>query len=274
MGGQRKPVAKGDYIACMSIVDNALWDLVGKALHQPVWKLAGGAQSRVWAYAAGGYYAEGKGPQELAAGGWPAMFADGFRARQDEVGWPGVTLRERTAERVRAAREAIGPRCGADDRRQQRVGGQHGHPASRAWSSRTIPIGSRSRCTRTISPAAPRWRLLWICPWPRARTSSRGGAFRDLIEAGGAEVVQRRSEYLRRHQRILKDRRHRQRSSSQDGGSRRPERRLMLCRRGGEWSHHRVIPNLSQERAHGPGGFPTRTAISTCRTSRAWASTG
>ena len=47
MGGTRKPVAKGEYIAAMSAVDNALWDLVGKALGQPVWKLAGGVQSRV-----------------------------------------------------------------------------------------------------------------------------------------------------------------------------------------------------------------------------------
>ncbi|MFH1084556.1 MAG: hypothetical protein V1772_02165, partial [Chloroflexota bacterium] len=66
MGGTRKPVAKGDYIACMSMVDIALWDLAGKVLGQPAWVLAGGAQERVWAYAAGGYYAEGKGPAELA----------------------------------------------------------------------------------------------------------------------------------------------------------------------------------------------------------------
>ncbi|MBN1583068.1 MAG: mandelate racemase/muconate lactonizing enzyme family protein, partial [Anaerolineae bacterium] len=42
MGGTRKPVAKGDTIACMGAVDNALWDLTGKALNQPVWKLVGG----------------------------------------------------------------------------------------------------------------------------------------------------------------------------------------------------------------------------------------
>ena len=42
MGRTRKPVAKGDYIVAMSAVDNALWDVKGKALGQPVWKLAGG----------------------------------------------------------------------------------------------------------------------------------------------------------------------------------------------------------------------------------------
>ncbi|RLI04674.1 hypothetical protein DRO38_00760, partial [Candidatus Bathyarchaeota archaeon] len=37
MGGTRKPVAKGDYITAMSRVDNALWDLAGKILGQPVY---------------------------------------------------------------------------------------------------------------------------------------------------------------------------------------------------------------------------------------------
>ena len=46
-------------------VDNALWDLRGKALNQPVWKLAGGAQTRVDAYASGGYYIEGMSLAEL-----------------------------------------------------------------------------------------------------------------------------------------------------------------------------------------------------------------
>ncbi len=107
MGGTRKPVAKGEYIAAMSAVDNALWDLVGKALGQPVWKLAGGVQSRVKAYAAGGYYAEGKGLKELAAE-LEGYAKAGFRAVKMKVGWPGVTLRQ-DAERVRAVRDAIGP---------------------------------------------------------------------------------------------------------------------------------------------------------------------
>ena len=107
MGGTRKPVAKGDYIACMSAVDNALWDLMGKALNQPVWKLAGGVQNRVQAYAAGGYYEEGKGIPELCDE-LQSYVSDGFRAVKMKVGWDGVTLRE-DAERVRAVREAVGP---------------------------------------------------------------------------------------------------------------------------------------------------------------------
>jgi L-alanine-DL-glutamate epimerase-like enolase superfamily enzyme len=107
MGGTRKPVAKGDYLVSMSAVDNALWDLKGKALGQPVWKLAGGVQHRVRAYAAGGYYAEDKGLRDLCAELENYVNA-GFRAVKMKVGWSGVTLQE-DAARVRAAREAVGP---------------------------------------------------------------------------------------------------------------------------------------------------------------------
>jgi D-arabinonate dehydratase len=107
MGGTRKPVAKGDYIAAMGPVDNALWDLKGKALNQPVWKLAGGVQTRIDAYASGGYYVEGMGLAELGAE-YEAHVARGFRGVKIKVGWSGVTLRE-DAARVRTAREAIGP---------------------------------------------------------------------------------------------------------------------------------------------------------------------
>jgi L-alanine-DL-glutamate epimerase-like enolase superfamily enzyme len=107
MGGTRKPVTRGPYIASMSAVDNALWDLTGKSLNQPVWKLIGGTQDRVFAYAAGGYYEEGKGLRELC-NEMESFVAAGFRAVKMKVGWPGVTLRQ-DAERVRAVREAIGP---------------------------------------------------------------------------------------------------------------------------------------------------------------------
>ena len=41
-------------MSALSGIDIALWDLKGKALNQPVWKLAGGVQDKVAAYAAGG----------------------------------------------------------------------------------------------------------------------------------------------------------------------------------------------------------------------------
>ena len=66
-GHNRKPVAKGEYINAIGVVDIALWDLRGRILGQPCWKLMGGHRDRVPVYAAGGYYAEGKGIPELVA---------------------------------------------------------------------------------------------------------------------------------------------------------------------------------------------------------------
>src|SRR4051812_9154742 len=106
MGGWRKPVAKGEHIAAMSKVDMALWDLKGKAAGLPVWQLLGGHRDRVPAYAAGGYYEEGKGPAELAAE-MTHFVSLGYRAVKMKVGWVGMTLRE-DAERVRAVRDAVG----------------------------------------------------------------------------------------------------------------------------------------------------------------------
>ncbi|HEX2033561.1 MAG TPA: mandelate racemase/muconate lactonizing enzyme family protein [Chloroflexota bacterium] len=103
----RKPVAKGEYISAMGVIDIALWDLRGKALGQPCWKLMGGHRQRVPVYAAGGYYEEGKGIAELVAE-MEGFLSHGYRAVKMKVGWPGAGLKH-DAERVRAVREAIGP---------------------------------------------------------------------------------------------------------------------------------------------------------------------
>jgi D-arabinonate dehydratase len=103
--GWRKPVAKGDAIAAIGSVDNALWDLRGKILGLPVYRLLGGFRDRVPAYAAGGYYEDGKGPTEL--GREMCRFVEaGYRAVKMKVG--GAPLREDVA-RVAAARDAVGP---------------------------------------------------------------------------------------------------------------------------------------------------------------------
>ena len=108
MGGTRKPVAKGDYIAAMSRVDNALWDLAGKILDQPVYKLLGGYTNRVRVYAAGGYYAEGKTIEDLVKE-MESNVAEGFTAVKMKVGgWRFGIKMETDVQRVSAVREAIG----------------------------------------------------------------------------------------------------------------------------------------------------------------------
>ena len=103
--GWRKPVVKGDAIAAIGALDNALWDLRGQILGQPVYRLLGGFRSRVPVYAAGGYYADGKGAAELAKE-LAGFVAAGYRGVKMKVG--GAPLSE-DVDRVRAVREAIGP---------------------------------------------------------------------------------------------------------------------------------------------------------------------
>ena len=103
--GWRKPVVKGDAVSAIGSVDNALWDLRGKAYDMPVYRLLGGYCSRVPAYSAGGYYEEGKGTSELAEE-MLGFVAAGYRAVKMKVG--GADIPE-DVRRVAAVREAVGP---------------------------------------------------------------------------------------------------------------------------------------------------------------------
>lgn len=91
--------------AARSALDIALWDLLGKALGQPVHVLLGSQRERVPAYASAGLYGPGKGPADLAEE-MAGYVRQGFRAVKIKVG--GAPLREDVA-RVAAVREAIGP---------------------------------------------------------------------------------------------------------------------------------------------------------------------
>jgi L-alanine-DL-glutamate epimerase-like enolase superfamily enzyme len=95
----------GACYAAVSALDIALWDVVGKSLGQPVFRLLGGHSDWVPVYASAGLYGAGKTRSDLARemAGYVAL---GFKAFKMKVG--GQTLREDIA-RVQAVREAIGP---------------------------------------------------------------------------------------------------------------------------------------------------------------------
>jgi len=98
---------RGLSISAMSGIDIALWDILGKSLGAPVWRLLGGRVHH-WlpAYASGGWAdAEGIGRQLKG-------YADhGFRAVKMRVGSMDGSV-QTSAERVRAARAALGPGIG------------------------------------------------------------------------------------------------------------------------------------------------------------------
>lgn len=96
---------RGALLRAISALDIALWDLAGKRAGLPLYRLLGGYQAEVPAYASGGYYAKGKGTEGLSKE-MERYLRAGFPSVKIKVG--GVSIEE-DAARVRAAREAIGP---------------------------------------------------------------------------------------------------------------------------------------------------------------------
>jgi L-alanine-DL-glutamate epimerase-like enolase superfamily enzyme len=96
----------GTVMRAVSILDIALWDLNARAKDLPLYRYLGSwSVDKVPAYASGGYYLEGKTPKNLGeeVASWVKQ---GFRAVKIKVGRLSPAQEE---ERVRVAREAIGP---------------------------------------------------------------------------------------------------------------------------------------------------------------------
>lgn len=101
----RKPVAKGEYIMAMGSIDMAVWDIIGKVLNLPVYKVLGACRNRVEVYAAGGYYANWKSNDDLQEE-MAGYVEEGFGAVKMKVGGEPLAA---DRERVKLVREAIGP---------------------------------------------------------------------------------------------------------------------------------------------------------------------
>jgi L-alanine-DL-glutamate epimerase-like enolase superfamily enzyme len=86
-------------------IETALWDVKGKALSQPVYKLLGGLRSRVPCYASG-YMWRNHDLANLAETG-PKLVEQGFRAMKFRMGDERSHRAE--LERLRVLREAVGP---------------------------------------------------------------------------------------------------------------------------------------------------------------------
>ena len=96
----------GTVMRAISILDIALWDLNARAAGLPLYRSLGcWTMEKVPAYASGGYYLEGKTPQKLGEE-VAAYVRQGFRAVKIKAGRLTPAQEE---ERIRAAREAIGP---------------------------------------------------------------------------------------------------------------------------------------------------------------------
>ena len=97
---------KGLVYCALSAIDIALWDLKGKLLELPLYRLLGGATTRVPVYASGGWtsYSDDQLVQEMID-----VVNQGYSMVKFKVGVDGGTNPGRDLERVRKVREAVGP---------------------------------------------------------------------------------------------------------------------------------------------------------------------
>jgi D-galactarolactone cycloisomerase len=92
-------------MAAIGGIDIALWDIKGKSVGLPVFRLLGGTRTEVFTYATGGFYIEGE-PLDACAGAFASYVADGYRAVKLKTG--ALSLQDEVT-RIRLIREAIGP---------------------------------------------------------------------------------------------------------------------------------------------------------------------
>jgi galactonate dehydratase len=103
-----------EFYCALAAIEQALWDIIGKKLNQPVYNLLGGAcRDKVRVYA-NGWYAGAKTPEQYGQKALETV-QQGFTALKFDP-FPGpwrdrMTLKEEdlTVETVRAIREAVGP---------------------------------------------------------------------------------------------------------------------------------------------------------------------
>jgi L-alanine-DL-glutamate epimerase-like enolase superfamily enzyme len=99
-----KGLERPQTMAAIAAVDIAVWDLAGRILGQPLWKLLGGHRDHIPAYTTGGYY--GTGGDEGLAAEFQGYVDAGYRTVKLKAG--GRNPQDDVA-RARVVREAVGP---------------------------------------------------------------------------------------------------------------------------------------------------------------------
>lgn len=180
----------------MAAIDLALWDLKGKALGQPCWRLLGGARAQVPVYATFGFAFFERDELAAAAQSWVER---GFKRLKMTVGHHGLQRRDEPrsladviaedVQRIRAVREAVGPEvqifidanCSLD----------YFHALTLA--QRVEPYGItffEEPVTQNDIPNLARLRAKTSIPLAAGQNEGLASRFRDLLVAQAVDVVQ------------------------------------------------------------------------------------
>jgi L-alanine-DL-glutamate epimerase-like enolase superfamily enzyme len=168
----------------ISAVDIALWDVKARLLDVPLVSLLGAARAAIPVYGSGGFTSYSIEQLQLQLGGW---ITEGIRAVKMKVGRDPAADRER----VRSAREAIGPSAGlfvdangAYDRKQALAQAETFDEHRVSWFEEPVPSDDLDGL-RLLRDRAP------------ARIEIAAGEygyepqyFRRMAAAGGVDVIQ------------------------------------------------------------------------------------
>lgn len=178
---------QGFGVAAISAIDMALWDIKGKALDMPVYKLLGGAHRKfVTPYATGMYFTKEEGDFIT-----PAVDE---AHRYKELGFEGIKMkialkRRDELERVTAVREAIG------DDVELMVDANHGYSLYDAhWFAKEFEKIGISWFEEPISPHDLKGyadlRTKTSIPLAGGENSFTRYAFRDIIDSRAMDIIQ------------------------------------------------------------------------------------
>ena len=175
---------RGITLSAVSGVDIALWDILGRSLDQPLWRLLGGRyRERVPAYASGGWAPVG------AIGKQMLQYVErGHRAVKMRVGLQDKSVDD-SAARVIEARETLGPEVGI-------MVDAHG-----TWSVREAQRFARKVETCDLAwleePVSPdnlagqaEVRAATDIPIAAGESEQTRFAFREMLEARAVDVLQ------------------------------------------------------------------------------------
>jgi galactonate dehydratase len=180
-------------MTALAIVEIACWDIIGKALGQPVYRLLGGAcRGRIPAYANGWYTVErtpeafAEAARRVVARGYRALKVDPFGAGVGEL---SPEEHRRSVALVEAVRSAVGPDVevfiemhGRFTARQALALARDLAPFRPGWIEEPVPPDQPALLAKVAAGTS-----LPVATGERLHTRA---AFRDLCLTGAADILQ------------------------------------------------------------------------------------
>lgn len=180
----------------MAALDLALWDIKGKALGQPCWRLLGGARAQVPVYATFGFAFFDRDELAEAAQNWVAR---GFRRLKMTVGHHGLQRRDEPrpldeviaedVQRIRAVREAVGSEVELYIDANCSLDYFHAQALARRVEQYGITFFEEPLSQNDI-PTLVKLRAKTSIPLAAGQNEGLASRFRDMLVAQAVDVVQ------------------------------------------------------------------------------------